>query len=171
MFLAKNNCPRVLKIFLHTPLEYNQILLESSFQIGFLTSTHIRQHIFPKTQVAANKNAHNFWHHLWAQFFMLFYMVWSILFKVSALKTLKWKFLIGCSRISTNEKVVSWPNTPNKMDHTMQKSMKNCAQKWRQKLCAFFFEVTCAFGKMCNYVILSKSYIIDLVLQNIFFSI
>ena len=31
----------------------------------------------------------------------------------------------------------------------MWKSMKNCAQKWCWSLCAFLFEATCAFGKMC----------------------
>ena len=105
----------------------------------------IHTHIFPKAQVASNKNAHKLWHHFWAQFFMLFHMMWSILFRVLALKTLKWKFLIGCWRTSTKEKVVSWPNTPNKMNHTMWKSMKNCAQKWCCKLCAFLCKVTCAF--------------------------
>ena len=78
------------------------------------------------------------------KFFMLFHMVWSILFGVLALKTLKWKFLIGCWRISTNEKVVSQANTPNKMDHTKWKSIENCAWKWSRKLCAFLFEVTWA---------------------------
>ena len=34
------------------------------------------------------------------------------------------------------------------MDHTMRKSMKNCAGKWCQKLCAFLFAATWAFGKM-----------------------
>ena len=33
----------------------------------------------------------------------------------------------------------------------MWKSMKNCAQKWCRSLCAFLFEATCAFGKMCLY--------------------
>ena len=60
-------------------------------------------HIFPKAQVASNKNAHKVWHHFWAQFFMLSHMMWSILFRVLALKTLKWKFLIGCWRTSTKE--------------------------------------------------------------------
>ena len=40
----------------------------------------LKCHIFPKAQVAANKNTHNFRHHFLAQFFMLFHMVWSILF-------------------------------------------------------------------------------------------
>ena len=34
------------------------------------------------------------------------------------------------------------------MNQTKWKSMKNCAQKWCQKLCAFLFEVTCDFWKM-----------------------
>ena len=96
--------------------------------------------------MAANKNAHNFQLHFGAQFFMLFHMVWSISFVVSAWKTLKWRFLIGCWR--TSEKVVSWPNTPHKTKHAMWKSMKNCAPKWCWKLCAFLFNVTCAFWKM-----------------------
>ena len=106
-------------------------------------------HIFEKAQVASNKNAHRLQHHFWAQFFMLFHMMWSILFRVLALKTLKWKFLIGCWRTSTKEKVVSRPNTLNKMNHTMWKSVKNCAPKWCCKLCAFLFKVTCPFWKMC----------------------
>ena len=48
---------------------------------------------------------------------MLFHMVWSILVGVLALKTLKYKFLIGCLRIATNEKEVSQANAANKMDH------------------------------------------------------
>ena len=80
---------------------------------------------------------------------MIFHMVWSNLFRVLALKILKWMFLIGWWRISTYEKVVSWPNTPNKMNHTMWKSMKNCVPKWCCKLCAFLFKVTCPFWKMC----------------------
>ena len=39
-------------------------------------------YIFPKAQVTANKNAHNFRHHFWAQFPMLFRMVSFILFGV-----------------------------------------------------------------------------------------
>jgi len=47
-----------------------------------------------------------------------------------------------------NQRVVSQANTPNKMDHAKWKSIRNCAQKWCWKLCAFLFEVTWAFGKM-----------------------
>ena len=97
-----------------------------TFLCNGLPFLYISYHIFPKAQVASNKNDR---HHFWAQLFMLFHMVWSILFRVLALKTLKWKFLIGCWRTSTNWKVVSWPNTPHKMNHTMWKSMKNCAPK------------------------------------------
>ena len=92
------------------------------------------EHIFPKAQMAANKNAHNFWHHFRKQFFMLFHMVWSILFKVLALKTLNWKFLIGCWKISTNEKAVYQA----KMDHTKWKSIKNCVQKMVPELVCIF---------------------------------
>ena len=35
------------------------------------------------------------------------------------------------------------------MDHAKGKNDKNCAQKWYPKLCAFLFEVTWTFGKMC----------------------
>ena len=34
------------------------------------------------------------------------------------------------------------------MNHTMWKSMKNCAPKWCCKLCAFLLKVTCGFWKM-----------------------
>ena len=44
-------------------------------------------------------------------------------------------------------------NTPNQMDHTMWKSMTNCAQKRWQKLCAIMFAVTWAFGKMWCHLI------------------
>ena len=111
------------------------------------------EHIFLKAQVASNKNAHKLRHHFWAQFFMLFHMMWSILLRVLALKTLKWKFLIGCWRTSTNEKVVSRPNTPNKMNHTMWKSMKNCVPKLCCKLCTSLFKVTCPFWKMWYWML------------------
>ena len=64
-------------------------------------------------------------------------------------------FLIGCWRISTYEKVVSRPNIPNKMNHTMWKSMKNCAPKWCCKLCAFLLKITCAFWKMWVFFVYS----------------
>ena len=64
--------------------------------ILLVKSTPKAFHIFPKAQVAANKNAHDFRHHFLTQFFMLFHMVRSILFRVLALKNFKWKFLIGC---------------------------------------------------------------------------
>ena len=35
------------------------------------------------------------------------------------------------------------------MDHAKWKSIKTRVWKWCQKLCAFLFEVTWAFGKMC----------------------
>ena len=82
---------------------------------------------------------------------MIFYMVWSILFRVLALKTLKWKYLIGCWRTSTNEKVVSWPNNPSKMNHTMWKSMKNCVPKWCCKLCAFLFRSLVPFERCATH--------------------
>ena len=105
-------------------------------------------HIFPKAQVASNKNAHNFIHHIQALFFMLFHMMRSILFGMLALKTMKWKYVIGSWEILTNRKVVSQANTPNKMDHAKWKSIKKSARKWCWKLCAFLFEVTCDFGKL-----------------------
>ena len=35
------------------------------------------------------------------------------------------------------------------MDYAKGESIKNCVQKWCRKLCAFLFDVTWAFGKMC----------------------
>ena len=61
----------------------------------FHSSVNMVLHIFPKAQVAANKNAHNFWHYFPAQVFMLFHMAWSILFGV-----LKLKFLLSFRRFS-----------------------------------------------------------------------
>ena len=134
---------------LRTQLFFQLIATQLLFCLDPFCTKMILPHIFLKAQVASNKNAHKLQHHFWAQFFMLFHMMWSILFRVLAPKTLKWKFLIGCWRTSANEKVVSWPNTPHKMKHTMWKSMKNCAPKWCCKLCAFLFKVTCASWKMC----------------------
>ena len=48
-------------------------------------------------------------------------------------------------QISTNEKVV----LQNKKDYAKWKRIKNCTQKWCWKLCAFLFEVTWVYGKMC----------------------
>ena len=95
----------------------------------------LRMHIFPKAQVAANKNAHNFWRHLHAQFFMLFHMVGSILFR--ALKTLDWKFAIGYWNISTNEKAVCQANTLNKMDQAKWKKIKLCPKMVSEVVCIF----------------------------------
>ena len=67
---------------------------------GFLAK-HFLKHIFPKAQVASKKCTQSstpyseFGH----SFFILFHLVWSILLGVCALKTLKWKFLIGDWRI------------------------------------------------------------------------
>ena len=52
--------------------------------------------IFPKAQVAANDNGHNWQHHCLTKFFKLFHIVWFIFFWMSALKALKWK---GTERI------------------------------------------------------------------------
>ena len=51
-------------------------------------------HIFQKSQVTYNKNAHNLQHHFGAQFFMLFHMVWFILFRVLGREN---HFLLGWS--------------------------------------------------------------------------
>ena len=42
-------------------------------------------------------------------------------------------------KISTNEKAVFQANTPNKKDNAKWNSIKDCAQKWCRKLCAFFW--------------------------------
>ena len=104
--------------------------------------------IFPKARVALNKNAHNFRPHFLAQFFMLFHMVWSILFGVLGQETTFSLVEVLQQPIRNFHFKVFRANTRNKMDHTMWKSMKNCAQKWCRSLCAFLFEATCAFGKM-----------------------
>ena len=81
---------------------------------------------------------------------MICHTVWSILFRVLALKTLKWMFLIGSWRISTFEKVVSRPNTPNKMIHTKWKSILLCPKMMSEVVCIFVWghlwfwkDVTC----------------------------
>ena len=106
-------------------------------------------HIFQKAQVTLNKNAHNLQHHFGAQFFMLFHMVWFILFGVLGQETTFSLVEVLQQPIRNFHFKVFRANTWNKMDHTMWKSMKNCAQKWCRSLCAFLFEATCAFGKMC----------------------
>ena len=47
--------------------------------------------------------------------------------------------LIGCWRIFTSLKVVSWA-TRTKMDHAMWKNMKYCAREWCRKLRTFLFD-------------------------------
>ena len=64
-------------------------------------SENLPYHIFPKAQVVVNKNAHNIGLHFLTQFFKLSHVVPSILFWVLALKTLQWKFMIGCWNFST----------------------------------------------------------------------
>ena len=82
-------------------------------------------HIFPKAQVTSNKNAHNFQHHFLAQFLMLFHLAWSILFGVLAWETTFSLVEILQQPIKNFHFKVFKANTPNKMDHTMWKSMKN----------------------------------------------
>ena len=45
------------------------------FSLSMASAAVIARHIFPKAQVTANKNAHNFRHHFAAQFFVHFRMV------------------------------------------------------------------------------------------------
>ena len=113
-----------------------------------LLKLYMPWHIFLKAQVAVHKNAHNFRHHFWAQFFMLFCMVWSILFGVLGQETTFSLVEILEQPIRNFHFKVFKANTPNKMDHTMWKSMKNCARKWCRRLCAFLLAATWAFGKM-----------------------
>ena len=105
-------------------------------------------HIFQKAQVTLNKNAHNLQYHFGAQFFMLFHMVWFILFGVLGQETTFSLVEVLQQPIRNVHFKVFKANMQNKMDHTMWKSMKNCAQKLCRSLCAFLFEATCAFGKM-----------------------
>lgn len=94
-------------------------------------------------EVKSNKTVHNFWKHFLSLFFSIrkpCYMVWFILFILFA--------LIDSWSILTSQKVFSGAITQSQMDHTMQKGMANCDRRWRQKLCSFLFEVTCAFGKI-----------------------
>ena len=107
-------------------------------------------HVFQKAQVTLNKNAYNFQHHFGAQFFKLFHMVWFILFGVLGRETTFSLVEVLQQPIRNFHFKVFRANTRNKMDHIMWKSMKNCAQKWCRSLCAFLFEATYAFGKMCK---------------------
>ena len=69
--------------------------------------------------------------------FRLFHMAWSNLFLVLALKTLKWKFLIGCWRISTNEKMVSQPTTSKIWITPYEKAWKTMLTNGVQLVCIF----------------------------------
>ena len=82
---------------------------------------------------------------------MLFHMVWSILFGVLGQETTFSLFEVLQQPIKNFHFKVFRANMRRKMDHIMWKSMKNWAQKWCRSLCAFLFEATCAFGKMCLY--------------------
>ena len=68
----------------------------------------------------------------------------SFLGTVFHARVLGWEITLS----KTSNLKVFGANTRKKMDLTMWKSMKNCAQKWCRSLCAFLFEATCAFGKM-----------------------
>ena len=96
-----------------------------------------------QTKIYTNSNT-TFWHSFLCSF------TWYDLFcsECCPQKLLSnwWKFFNSQSEAPIY--VVFKANTPNKMNHTMRKSMKNCARKWFQKLCTFLFEVTSAFGKM-----------------------
>ena len=86
-------------------------------------------HIFPKAQVTWNKKVHNFWHHFRAQFFVLLHLAWSILFGVLAWETAFSLVEILQQPIKNFHFKVFKANTPNKMCHTMSKSMKNFVPK------------------------------------------
>ena len=79
---------------------------------------------------------------------MLFHMVWFILFGVLGQETTFSLVEVLQQPIRNFQLKVFRANTRNKMDHI--KSMKNCAQKLCRSLCAFLFEATCTFGKMCR---------------------
>ena len=57
-------------------------------------------HIFQNAQVTSNKIVHKKKHHFLGQFSIPFHMVRSVLFRVLTSKTIEWKLLIGCQRIS-----------------------------------------------------------------------
>ena len=92
----------------------------------------------------SNKIIYKKRHHFLSQFSTSFHMLCSVLLiqKVLASKTIEYKLPIGCQRISTSQKLVFWANTCNKTDHTMWKSIENCARKWCLFLCTILFEVT-----------------------------
>ena len=120
------------------------------FQIGGhiiceLQKNSLQGHIFPNAHVATTK-MHTTFDTILAQFIMFFHRVGFILFGVLALKTLNWKFLIGCWRIQNNDEVVTWANSPDKMVRTMWKSMT-----WKyvpEFVCIFIGGQLC----LCKYV-------------------
>ena len=96
------------------------------------------------------QEGHNFWHHSWAKFFMLFHMAWLILFVFLFQETTFLLVDILQKPIRNFHLKVIGANARNKMDHAVRKSMKHSAWKRSEKLCAFLYEATCAFGKMCT---------------------
>ena len=86
-------------------------------------------HIAPKAQVTSDKNAHKRWHHFQAQFLMLFHLVLFILFRVIASGTAFSLVGIIQQPIGNFHFEVFKANTPNKMDHTMLKSMESCVSE------------------------------------------
>ena len=104
--------------------------------------------IFPKLQVTFTKE-HTTSNTFFGQFFMLFHMVGYILFGVLGQETTFSLVEVLQEPIRNFHFKVFRANTRSKMDHIMWKSMKNWAQKWCRSLCAFLFDATCAFGKIC----------------------
>ena len=96
-------------------------------------------HKFQNAQVAVNKKCTQFlFFHtiftLFSHYFLenviaLFCMVWFILFGVSTSKKWKYKLLIGCWRISTNENVFSRRYSWTKTDHTNWKEHQKISQE------------------------------------------
>ena len=90
----------------------------------FFKKTYIGHHIFPKSQVTSNKNAHNLQHYFGAQVFMLYHMVGFILFGVLGQETTLSLVKILQHPIRNFHFNVFRANARNKMGHTMWNSMK-----------------------------------------------
>ena len=141
--------------FIGLPMAYDIILVHSNLVERNPTQQHcwkLLGHDYLKALVTLNKMEHRFWHYFRCSLLCSF-LVWFILSGAWTWITIKLMFLISWWRIPINDEVVSEPNHWNQTDHTLWKSMKNCAKKGFWSCVPFCFEVTCAFGKMWGFFV------------------
>ena len=132
--------------FIGLPMAFDNILVHSNLVERNPTQQHcwkLLGHDFLKALVTLNKMEHRFWHYFRCSLLCSF-LVWFILSGAWTWITIKLMFLISWWRIPINDEVVSEPNHWNQTDHTLRKSMKNCAKKGFWNCVPFFF-----WGQLC----------------------